>query len=314
MGRRLLRRFAVAAGLTLAALLAVVAWQWLRDPFAALPRAAAAPTAVSVTDQRREGRLLRHVTLADPALGEVGLLISLPDPLPDRRLPVLIVLGGHGTGADNIRHIPDVGDNALVGYDWPVPAPLPEGFGLIRSMPDLYRRLLRVPAQVGLGMDWLATQPWADGQRFSLLGFSLGALAAPAAQRVAQTDGAAPGWTVLAYGGAPIGALVAGHPSTRPDWLRPLAGFVADTLLRPLEPAEHLPHLTGRFLVLGGRDDRFVPAAAAQRLRALTPEPRSVVEFDGDHMGVGEHQLTLLAQIIDTSAAWLIAEGAVTVP
>jgi hypothetical protein len=58
----------------------------------------------------------------------IGLAISLPDPLPKRRLPIVMVLGGLATGERNIRHVPGGGDNAIVGYDWPIPAPLPRGW------------------------------------------------------------------------------------------------------------------------------------------------------------------------------------------
>ena len=59
--------------------------------------------------------------LSSAALGDIGIIVSLPDPLPDRKLPILIVLGGLGTGENNIRYLPDAGDNAIVGYDWPIP-------------------------------------------------------------------------------------------------------------------------------------------------------------------------------------------------
>jgi hypothetical protein len=119
---------------------------------------------------------------------------------------------------------------------------------------------------------------------------------------------------VLAYGGAPLGALLADHRAIRPDWLRPIVGALATVLLRPVDPVEHLPHLAGRFLLLGGRADRLIPHAAADRMRALTPDPKTVVLFTGDHLGVGLGQRALLERIIRTSTEWLIETGAVTPP
>jgi hypothetical protein len=108
--------------------------------------------------------------------------------------------------------------------------------------------------------------------------------------------------------------LLAGHPRVRPDWLRPIVGELATLLLQPVDPVEHLPYLTGRFLLLGGRTDRLVPQAAADRMRALTPEPKTVVLFTGDHMGVGPGQMELLEHIVRTSTEWLIEMGAVNPP
>ena len=312
--RRRFRAWPLLAAVVLAIVLAgggAVLWQLSRDPLAALPRAGNEVAVVVSEPEPGGGRVIEEVTLSSPALGSARIVVSLPDPLPVRRIPVVVVLGGLGSGRKTLGYIPDVGDNALVGYDWPIPRHLPAALELLREAPGLYRRALVVPGQVAAAMRWLADRPWADRERISLLGFSLGAHAAPAVQRLAAAEGVYVGWTILAYGGTPIGEVLAGHPRVRPDWARPLLGIAADLLLRPVEPAEHLPHLTGRFLVLTGDDDSFIPAAAAARLEALTPEPRTVVRLGGGHMGVGEGQEALLEEIIRTSRDWLAAEGAI---
>jgi hypothetical protein len=292
----------------------LVCWLGLRDPLAALPRATETPIATGFAAEPRNGRTLQHVVLDAPGVGPIGLAISLPDPLPKRPLPIILVLGGLATGERNIRHISGGGDNAIVGYDWPIPTPLPQGWGFVREAPDLYDRVLRVPGQIAAALDWLAGQSWADPNRTSLLGFSLGALAAPAAQRLAELRGRTIGWTALAYGGSPVGALLAANPYMKPRWAAPILSRVADLVFRPVEPGEHLPHLRGRFLVVGGRDDAFVPEAAARRLRDLAPEPKTIVLLEGGHMGVGADRQALLAEIIAVTTRWLAEEKAVNPP
>jgi hypothetical protein len=317
-GRPILRsgsRFFLALILLVAAgAVGFVCWLGLRDPLAALPRATENPIATGFAEQPRNGRTLQHLVLDAPAVGRIGLAISLPDPLPKRRLPIVMVLGGLATGERNIRHIPGGGDNAIVGYDWPIPTAQPQGWDLVGEAPDLYDRALRVPGQIAAALDWLAGQGWADPDRISLLGFSLGALAAPAAQRLAELRGRAVGWTALAYGGSPIGALLAANPYMKPRWTAPIFSRVADLVLRPVEPGEHLPHLRGRFLVVGGRDDAFVPEAAARRMRDLTPEPKTIILLDGGHMGAGADRQALLAEIIAVTTRWLADEKAVNPP
>jgi hypothetical protein len=312
--KRLALVFLAGALVAMVSLAGAVSWLAWRDPLTALPHPVG-PVAGPPTHERRiDGRHIFHLVLDDPAVGSVGFTVSLPDPLPAGRLPVVVVLGGLGRGADNIAPIRAPGANAVVGFDWPMPPRLPRGLGFVGQGPDLYDRLVSTPGQVVAAIEWAMSQPWADADRASLLGFSLGALAAPAAHRLAAARGRVVGWTILAYGGAGLGDLLAAHPRLRPEWARGLVGGLADRLLRPIEPAQHLPHLSGAFLVIGGRDDRLVPPRPARRLRDLTPEPKSIVLLEGGHMGVGRGQAALLAEIVRASRAWLVAEGAVNGP
>ena len=93
-----------------------------------------------------------------------------------------------------------------------------------------------------------------------------------------------------------------------------MIGGLAGLLLRAIEPAEHLPHLAGTFLVIAGRDDRLVPPGPARRLRDLTPQPKTIVLLEGVHMGIGPGQEALLTKIVAISRAWLAAEGAINGP
>ena len=286
---------------------------WLadRDPLSSLPPPEHDLKAERVSVTLREGRKVEHFILHTSELGDIGVVVSLPEPLPRYALPIVLVLGGLGTGEENIRAVPDPGDNALVGYDWPMPVRL-DAWAILTGMPGLYRQVMTIPGQVSSALDWLDGQPWADGRSVSLLGFSLGAVAAPAIEDVAQQDGQKIGWTILAYGGDPLGALAAANPHIRPRFLRPLLAPLVDILLSPLEPDRHLPHLSSDFLVLEGRDDTLIPEPARARFRDAVPEPKTVRTFEGDHMGVGPDKQGLLSRIIDASKVWLIDKGAIT--
>ena len=63
------------------------------------------------------------------------------------------------------------------------------------------------------------------------------------------------GWTIIAYGGAPLGALLAADPNMKPAWLGVALAPLVDLVSHSLEPTVHLPRLSGKFLVLEGRDD-----------------------------------------------------------
>lgn len=319
--RRARRALAILGACSLAvavALCAALAWLRLEDPVRALPRLARVPEVVSETPEHWKGRLLLHVVLAGGEVGPIRLVVSLPDPEPARPVPVAVILGGLRGGSESIRELSglvrDLGPDAFVGYDWPLPTREPSVPGIVLRAPELRRRALTVPGQVAAILDWSARQRWADPGRLSLLGFSLGAFVAPASQRLAAERGVTVRWTVLGYGGAPIAAVVAGHPKAGPAWLRPTLGALAGLLLRPLDPSNHLPALTGRFLVLGARSDRLIAGPAARRLEELTPAPRTVIRLEGDHMGIGPERWRLLERVLEVSRAWLVEEGAIDPP
>lgn len=306
-----MRRLGIGLAVIIGAAVLAVGWYASRDPLAALPIAESL-TATAPDTTRRSDRIVIRQILDDPSLGRIAMTVSLPESVTSSRpLPVVAVIGGLAGGAETLDYIPEPGANALIGYDWPIPSYLPEHAGMILEAPALTRAILTVPGQIAAGIDWAARQPWADPERISLLAFSLGALAAPATQRVAAQSGRTIGWTVLAYGGAGLGDLLTHHPRLEPDWVKPMLARTADVLLGPVEPAAHLPHLAGRFLVISGETDRFVPTAAAAALETLTPHPKTIVRLPGDHMGVGPDQRVLLATIIGTSRTWLIREGAI---
>ena len=289
-----------------------VAWLALRDPLAALPVGTQGAELVERQLEHADGRQLHRVVLREPTLGRITLVVSLPEPLPARPLPVIVLIGGVKTGADAVRLLPLPGANAIVGYEWPVGREVPDGAALGPRAYTLYRQLLSVPGQVVAAIDWVAEQPWADAERISLLGVSLGALAVPAIQRLAQEAGRPIGWTVIAYGGAPLGALLAADRRLIPAGVRPVVAPLAGLLLRPLEPAEHLPYLTGRFLAIGARDEDLIPEAAAARLRALIPEPRTVALVDGGHIRTSQQQT--LSETVRITIAWLVEQGAINPP
>lgn len=303
--------FAGLLGLLLMVAIKLAFWAYARDPLLSLPPPEHGLKAEWTTLSAPDHRHFEHITLHGKLLGDIAFNLSLPDPLPPKKLPVVLVLGGLVTGADNIRYIKDPGDNAVAGYDWPIPVRLHGVSAFMLQAPGLYHNVMTIPGQVASALYWLINQPWADAERISLLGFSQGALAAPAVQDIAAHDGTHVGWTIIAYGGAPLGAVLAGNPHMKPTWLGEALAPLVDLLFHSLEPNIHLPRLSGKFIVLEGRDDRLIPEAARNLLREAVPQPKTVITFEGDHMGVGPDKMALLQKIIETSKKWLIENGAI---
>lgn len=292
-------------------LMTLVAWLAMRDPLQSLPLPDTSYQVETQVIPSYNNRHVEHVTLHSERLGDIGIIINLPAPSQNKKLPLIVVLGGLGTGENNIRYVGEAGNNVVVGYDWPMPVQFYSGVSFIEQIPDLYHRLMSIPAQVATAVDWISKQSWADTQHLSLLGFSLGALAAPAIQDVMNQNGQPVGWTILAYGGSPFGSLFINNPHFKPVWMRYALAPVIDLLLRPLQPTEHLPYLSGHFLVLQGADDRLIPEKARLHFWVAVPKPKDTITFEGNHMGVGQDKMELLQKIITASKKWLIESAAV---
>jgi hypothetical protein len=283
-------------------------WPSLGDPLGHLPRPSGPARLVEETGARTDGRTVRRVALDAGALGTVRLVLSLPDPAPPRRLPVLFVLGGlRGGGAGAIDRIADPGGNALVGFDYPIDRGI-RGLGFLLEAPTLRRQVFAVPGQAVAALDWLRTQPWADSGRVTPVGVSLGALFLPAVLRL---DAKAARLAVFAYGGADLGLLARNAlADVAPRWLHPAIAPLARLALRPVEPAEHVPHLDGEFLAVGSAEpDAMVPAASARALERLLPDPKTVLHLPGGHV---RRTGTILPEMERAVRAWLVERGAAT--
>lgn len=289
-----------------------LAWLAVRDPWHALPRPQRAEV-VQIRKVQGNQRTLHYLTLHDPGVGTIRGILSLPEPLPETGpMPLMVVLGGLPTAKDNLRYLPDLGPNAVLVYGWPFQPYLPEDMReLLPRLPHYYRSASRMPGQVAAITQWTRKRPGIDPERVSLLGFSLGALSVPAAQRILEHQGVDIHWTVLAYGGTPISELLIRHPALKDRPPKPALRWLAHLFTRHLDPAEHLPYIGGSFLVMYSREDELVPHQAAERLARLTPEPKTVVVFRGGHMGVRANELELLGRIAQTTRSWLAAHGAI---
>lgn len=308
---------ALAAGAAAAAAAAWAAWQHLRDPVAALDRGMADVRVVRDSSYEArtaagERRLYRDLTLATAAAGTVRITTSRPASDPPGALPLGLIVGGLRTGREALAFVPRHGDNVLAAYEYPGGGDRRlEGAGLA-EVPAIREAILRVPAQLVAAARHLRADPSVDPDRASLLGYSLGALFVPAAQRLASERREPFGAVVLAYGGAGLAGLLEANLDLSPAPVRWAVARAAATVVRPLEPALHLPHLPGDVLILHGSGDRRIPRASIRRLIRLAPDAAEVVRLEGGHMGPGREEVN--ARVVRRSQAWLADRGHVELP
>jgi len=122
----LLRRIAgaiMALLLVATAIAAWATWMWHRDPLDSLEvpfagRMTAAETVYEV-DLAADAREYHDIILVDPRGDTLRVTLSLPADGVERRLPVLILLGGAVSGRQSLRYVPWHGDNAIIAYEYP---------------------------------------------------------------------------------------------------------------------------------------------------------------------------------------------------
>ena len=250
------------------------------------------------------------VTLAARRAPPIRFATALPAVSSDERLPTVILFGGFRTGRESLKHLPELGRNAVVTYEYPVDRQDWKKASTIGRLALGYDAAYRVPRQLAALLRWVRAQPWADPNRVSLVGVSLGAMVLPAAHRIAQAHDVPPATSILAYGGADQATVVeANLRKILPAQLRRPAAWLVARVFGAMEPAAHLPHLHGEFLLINGDRDKRMPMAAIERLHSVTPDPKRVVVLPSGHIDPKDR--ALLDRILGIMRDCLVERAAI---
>lgn len=209
--------------------------------------------ALSLADGTRVRGLVRRSS------GETGRVLR------PRRVPAVLLLGGHETGKNAARMVP-YETMVVAAIDYPYDGPLrfrnlPHDLVWI---PDIWRALDRTPPAV-LGMlEYLRIRPDVEPDSIAVAGISLGAPFVLAAQAAAASQGET-GFAAVAflYGGARLDDMLYRNLAREiPRGLSDLLAFVFIRLLAPFEPEACLALIPARtpILVVAGRDDERLSA------------------------------------------------------
>lgn len=251
---------------------------------------------------------VQTLTIPDEIGGKVRFTLQLPRSPASGRLPVLILLAGIKTNEQTLTKISGQGDNALIAYHYDYDQSTWKSLSRFRQGLIAYRMTSEVPDQIAALVDWVKSQAWADPDRVNIAGGSLGAISLPMILRELQKRDIALRTVTMAYGGA--GRLTLGYLSLRhrSRLLAAVTGVLSWLFLRRLEPAIHLPHLKGEFLIISSPDDNLVPRRCAKLFEDLTPEPKTIIHMQGAHVNTREQKL--LADVVGIARKWLAERGA----
>jgi pimeloyl-ACP methyl ester carboxylesterase len=258
-----------------------------------------------LTTQTIGKRHIQDVRLLGPDGETVRFKVSLPVKLPDQRMPSLILLSPFRDPDRNLRFFPRPGPNVIISYAQPYEVAAWESASLLGRAWIARRVAYRMPDSIAALIGWIGRQEWADAKRINLAGIGPAAVILPAVRRRAASTGQSVGGSILAYGGTDIQAMANASLAIESQWLRPIAAWLTGIMLRPLEPATHLPKIKGPFLLINARDDRTIPARSLEGIRELTPEPKTIATVQQRQGDNPPH----IAKTIRVARNWLVAQG-----
>jgi hypothetical protein len=175
------RAACVAAALGLGgAFLAAAA---LRDPTPRfLERRSQLAAALEGTVETIDGHLVQPVHLTATSGLELDLLLKRPvgggatGGTAGRRHPVVLLLGGHNTGRDAVRLIPETRGAIVAALSYPYRGEhRVKGLRVVRYVPAIRNAVLDTPPAVMLALDYLLARADVDPRRAEGVGVSLGA-------------------------------------------------------------------------------------------------------------------------------------------
>ena len=262
-----------------------------------------------------DGHWVRSVHLTAVSGLEVDLLLKRP--LADSghgagtevRRPLALILGGHKTGRDAVRLIPDTRGTVIAALAYPYQGEhRVKGLRVIKYVPAIRSAVLDTPPAVMLALDYLLQQPGIDPSRVEAVGVSLGApfmtIAGALDRRITRV------WVVHGSGGS-YGPLEVNLRRAIPfaPARAAVAGLAVSLVSGPRLAAERwAPKIAPRpFVMINARDDVQVPRALVERLYASAGEPKTIIWVPGGHV---RSRAEVVRPLVDTVLARVLVAPA----
>jgi hypothetical protein len=219
---------------------------------------------------------------------QVDMRLARPVTRPGETLPVIIVMGGEGTGKDAVDLVGEPDGIAYLALDYPYDGDqeLDAFWESITAIPGIQQAFLDSPPAMSLAVDWAQQQPWFDPDKVELVGASLGvpftAVAGAIDERFTRV------W--LLHGGAENVPWVMhlGRRYIENEFLRGIVVRGALLLVygNSFEAIDWIDEIAPRpLIIVAARNDDFVPAEAqAPFIEAAESEHIELVWTEGRHI------------------------------
>jgi fermentation-respiration switch protein FrsA (DUF1100 family) len=234
------------------------------------------------------GIVQKTVQLESSSGLQVDMRLVRPATQPGETLPVIIVMGGEGTGKDAVDLVGEPDGIAYLALDYPYEGDqeLDAFWESITAIPGVQQAFLDSPPAMSLAVDWAQQQAWFDADNVELVGASLGvpftAVAGAIDERFTRV------W--LLHGGARNLPWVMhlGRRYIENEFLRGIVARGALLLVygNSFEAIDWIHEIAPRPLVIvAAKDDDFVPPEAQEPfIAAAESEHIELVWTDGRHI------------------------------
>ena len=251
-----------------------------------------------------ENAVVRKTVQLESSTGlQVDMRLMRPATAPGETLPVIIVMGGEGTGKDAVDLVGAPTGVAYLALDYPYRGSqeLDAFWESITAIPAIQQAFLDSPPAMSLALDWAEQQAWFDSGNVELVGASLGvpftAVAGAIDERFTRV------W--LLHGGAENVPWVmhVGRRYIENEFLRGIVARGALLLVygNSFEAIDWIPKIAPRPLVIvAAKDDDFVPYEAQQPFIAVAEsEYIDLVWTEGQHIRpTREEELQQLLDVV----------------
>ena len=244
---------------------------------------------VDLVESQAGGVVQQTVRLESSTGLAVDMRLVRPAAGPGETLPVIVVMGGEGTGKNAVDLVGAPQGIAYLALDYPYEGDqeLDAFWESLTAIPGIQQAFLDSPPAMSLALDWAERQDWFDADNVELVGASLGvpftAVAGALDTRFTRV------W--LLHGGAKNVPWVmhVGRRYVENELLRGLLARAALLLVygNSFETLDWIPEIAPRPLVIvAARDDDFVPPEAQQPFveAAEASEHIEIVWTDGRHI------------------------------
>ena len=242
-----------------------------------------------VTEASTDGIVQKLIRLESSTGLRVNMRVVRPQTEPGETLPVIIVMGGEGTGKDAVDLVGEPKGVAYLALDYPYEGDqeLDAFWESLTAIPGIQQAFLDSPPAMSLALNWALQQSWVDSDKVELVGASLGvpftAVAGALDTRFTRV------W--LLHGGAENVPWVmhVGKRYVENEFLRGLLAHAALLLVygNSFETLDWIPQIAPRPLVIvAAKDDDFVPPEAQQPFveAAEVSEHIEIVWTEGRHI------------------------------
>jgi dienelactone hydrolase len=294
-----MRRLSIALALVVMTLMGGVAYL-LRDPLGHFFERRSSVASLSERELAPIGSSRLHAVHIVATSGlEVDLNVKRPAG-DSGRLPLVVVLGGHLTGAEAVRLLGDTPGVIVAAVSYPFTGdPRPSTTTVLRQIPRIRAAFHDTPPALMLALDYLLTRPDVDPSRVEAVGVSLGApfvtMAAAIDNRFTRV------WAIHGSGGsyAPLEANMKRTIPFAP--LRYLSATIANIIIGGprLAPERWAQRITPRpFIMVNATDDERLPRKSIDKLYRHASEPKEQIWMSGKHIHGDQETIQRLVGIV----------------